>query len=156
MTVTKTRFVADVMLGRLAKWLRILGYDTLYSSSIGKDKLIEAALGEGRLLLTRRAELKNTRGIPSVVCVETNNVEEQLKQVIRECDLNIDPRSILSLCLKCNHPLEELSKEVAEGLVPDHVLHTTERFSRCPVCREIYWKGSHVSRMIRKVETLLS
>ncbi len=156
MAAVKTKFIADVMLGRLAKWLRILGYDTMYSSSLGKDELVEAALGEGRLLLTRRADLGGTRDMPSPVFVESNDVDEQLKQVIRECNLLIDPGTMLSLCLKCNHSLEEASKDAVEGLVPDHVLHTAERFSRCPICREIYWKGSHVSRMIRKVETLLS
>lgn len=138
------RFIADAMLGRLAKWLRFLGYDTLYFR--GDDsRLLELAEAEGRVLLTRDTRISRHR--PAVRClfIRSDRVWEQLRQVIEELQLKTE--EVGSRCMRCNVLLASIEKAEAKGLVPDFVFKTQDAFSRCPACRRIYWAGSHFQRM---------
>jgi uncharacterized protein with PIN domain len=149
-------FLADAMLGRLAKWLRMLGYDTVYAPGLSEGEIVRRAFTEGRCLLTRRTSLKGRNDVASLLFVESDHVQEQLRQVILHAGVRPEPDAMFSLCLSCNAALMPLSKEGAEGTVPEYVLQTTRRFSKCPTCGKVFWKGSHVSSMLARLERLFS
>lgn len=146
------RFIADCMLGRLAKWLRALGYDTAYDRAIGDTALVARALREGRVLLTRDTRLVQRRALKedgaAWLLVASDRPEEQLAQVVRERVLSPDPDRFLSRCLRCNEPTGPASPEEVRGEVPSYVLRTQERFSRCPACARIYWRATHVDGLL--------
>jgi uncharacterized protein with PIN domain len=143
------KLLADGMLGRLAKWLRLLGYDTVYDSDADDDELARRARAEGRLLLTRDRELADRRGLRTLF-VGSETLEEQVSQV--QADLGAPPDPALSRCSVCNEPLEEATPEEVAGQVPPYVLRVHGEFRRCPHCGRVYWPGSHVDAMARQVD----
>ncbi|MBC7250663.1 MAG: Mut7-C RNAse domain-containing protein [Anaerolineae bacterium] len=150
-TTAPVKLLADGMLGRLAKWLRILGFDTLYDPSLDDHALLRLARAEGRILLTCDRELAHRRGAPSLL-IESTDLESQLRQVIR--DLHLSPDAAFSRCPVCNTPLEALEKEAVRDRVPAHVFRTHTEFSRCPHCDRVYWSGTHRARMLELISRL--
>lgn len=143
---TPVRFVADAMLGRLARWLRALGYDTVYLR-VGEDaRLLDLARREGRILLTRDTGIPRRRPGLRLLFIESDRVQEQVRQVIRALDLP-RPRGPAGRCLRCNGLLVEVPRAEVEGAVPPYVFATQEAFWRCPGCRQVYWAGTHVRLM---------
>jgi len=132
------------MLGRLAKWLRILGYDTLYNPSWDDPHLVRVARAEERILLTRDAELARRRGV-RVLMLESERLEVQVQQLRHDLSLGITRP--FSRCPVCNAPLEEITKDQAWGQVPPYVFATQSEFRLCPSCDRFYWRGSHWERM---------
>ena len=143
------KFLADNMLGRLATWLRLLGYDTAYQHDATDAELARRARVEQRILLTRDVELTRRRGVRAVL-IESEQVEEQVGQVFHA--LNLTARAAFSRCAECNSVLEEVSKESVRGQVPPYVFHTQERFRRCPRCAHIYWRGTHWARIVGQMQ----
>ena len=139
----RERFVADSMLGTLAKWLRILGYDVLYFRQIRDEDLILTARKEGRILLTRDKEL--ARKFENSLYVPYLSTKDQLRFVVKRFGLSAD--GFLSRCAIDNSPLERVPKEEVVGKVPEGVLERVDEFWRCPVCGRIYWRGTHVREM---------
>ncbi|MBU2470525.1 MAG: Mut7-C RNAse domain-containing protein [Proteobacteria bacterium] len=129
--------MCDSMLGRLARWLRLLGYD----ASVPKRIPAQAAPEEA--LLTRR---KAWQGRPGVVFIAHDRLEDQLRQVLKELELTPEPRRFFSRCLDCNVLVHPLSREDAAGRVPDYILDTAEGFNQCPSCGKVFWPGSHGKR----------
>jgi len=147
------RFLADAMVGKLARWLRILGYDTLYFRQIDNERLIELARSEGRRLLTRDARLIGRHpSIPHTLILD-DRPEHQLRQIVRELRLSTSA-GLLTRCLECNTPLAPVDKEQARSTVPPYVFRTQESFSRCPTCGRLYWKGTHEERMRERLKEL--
>ena len=146
------KFIADTMLGRLAKWLRILGYDTLYPGQESDQRLARIAAEEGRVLLTRDTGLASRKGFRSLL-VYSNRLSEQLAQVIKAFNLSAHDRTF-SLCLLCNRPLREVEKEEVQDRVPPYVYQTQTRFYQCNECRKIYWAGTHLDHIRRELEKL--
>lgn len=140
----KPRFVADAMLGRLARWLRALGYDTLYDSSLDDAKLAELARGQARILLTRDVELTRRRNLTCLL-IQDDKIVKQLRQVVSAFGLDSD--AAFTRCIECNAELVPLEPEHAVSLVPPYVMKTQTRFRRCPRCGRIYWRGTHWSHM---------
>lgn len=138
------RFVADAMLGRLAKWLRILGYDTLYDVSYEDSHLMRIARAQERVLLTRDSALVRRRGA-CMLFLESEQLEEQLQQLHRV--LGLTPVSPFSRCPVCNEPLEPIAKDRAWGQVPPYIFATQDEFHVCPSCDRFYWRGTHWQRM---------
>ena len=145
------RFIADNMVGRLAKWLRILGYDTEYSPRWDDNELARRSRAEGRVLLTRDGELAQRQGLRSLL-IESDAVEEQLAQVVTHCALSLD-RSF-SRCPVCNTTLDEAARHEAFGRVPPYVFATQKRFRLCPTCNQFFWQGTHWQRMRERIEEL--
>ncbi len=145
------RFLADAMLGRLATWLRILGYDTEYDRS--EDvRLVERARREGRVLLTRDTGLLRRRDLPPHLFIRSDTVRDQLREVMTA--LAIRPRMHGRRCLRCNVPLEARGRAEVQGRVPDFVYTSQEHFWGCPRCRRIYWAGTHRRRMEEAIQEI--
>jgi uncharacterized protein with PIN domain len=146
-------FVVDAMLGTLAKWLRILGYDAIYDPGLDDYPLMRLARAENRVLLTRDRELAQRRGVRTLL-IESQVLDEQLQQVVSE--LNLEPTPSFSRCPVCNGALAPLDRQVARSLVPAYVAKTQERFRRCPGCGRVYWQGSHWQQIEERLEALQS
>ncbi len=144
------KFVVDAMLGKLAKWLRILGFDTQYVYL--KDPLrIEQFLREGRTIITRNQKWKNIKG---VVCIESNHLEDQMAEVAKKIDFSIDHSKLFTRCIRCGSVLTKVDKKDVFGQVPDYILDTAEGFSMCRKCGKVFWPGSHIGRMREKISRL--
>jgi uncharacterized protein with PIN domain len=151
-TVEEIKFAADRMLGRLARWLRVLGVDVIYGRHLSGYGLIHAARQEGRLILTRDRRLKQKQP-PKYILVESDQYAEQLRQVIRECGLNVGA-ALFSRCLECNSVLQPREKSSVESVVPPYVFATQEHFFWCPQCRRVYWPATHHQRMLDELRKL--
>ena len=149
--MSETRFLADSMLGTLAKWLRILGYDTAYDAGLDDNALVRLARAEGRVLLTRDTALAQRKGLQSLL-IASEVLPEQLAQVLQAFSLQV--ANPFSRCPVCNSPLEEVPKYEAWGQVPPFVFQTQERFSLCPQCNRFYWRGTHWQKMLERVREL--
>ena len=135
------RLLADGMLGRLARWLRLLGYDTAYDNAATDPELARRARAEGRVLLTRDQALAARRGLRALL-IRSQVLEEQVHEVCQR--LGPPPHAALSRCAVCNSVLEPISHDQAAQLVPPYVLRTRTKFRRCPGCGRVYWPGSHL------------
>ena len=142
----RVKFIVDDMLGRLAKWLRILGYDTSHYSSISDEDLIEKSLKEKRTIVTRDSRLGGRKVVKDLVLVKSGNLKEQLRQVIKEKRLDSFD-NLFTRCLLCNELVSPIKKEEIEGRVPDYVYQAQDSFQQCPKCKRIYWSGSHLENV---------
>jgi uncharacterized protein with PIN domain len=145
------KFLADVMLGRLTTWLRLLGYDTTFFSDADDPTLAQLARDENRILLTRDVELTRRRGLKFLL-IESDQVEDQVRQVFRA--LNLSLQEAFSRCAECNVLLQDMDKESVQGRVPPYVFQTQERYRQCPHCQRIYWRGTHWARMLARIQDL--
>jgi len=138
-------FVAEATLGKLAKWLRIIGFDTVYMTNTSTREFFDT-IEKNRILLTRTKRIRNRGMEQKLVFIESNNPLEQLKEVIQS--LNIVPKDVrpFSRCIRCNIPIETVDKSYAQGIVPDHIWETHQIFQSCNSCRRIYWTGTHTKR----------
>jgi len=163
------RLIADVMVGSLAKWLRMLGFDTLYFRHIDDNELIRVALQERRIVLTRDRDLAKGRGAGRSILIESENLPEQLRQVLR---VLIAPESLLDVampdgglpltlvpsrprCPRCNGALAEKPREAISGDVPEHVVRSHQTFFQCGPCGKVYWEGSHKRLIDKTIMSLL-
>jgi len=146
------KFLADCMLGKLARWLVILGYDAAFATGAETDdlKLLERAKAEGRIFLTRDTRIPEIQGLRKLVLPEPG-FETQLKRVLRETGLKADPARFFTRCTLCNAPLDEVAREEVVSEIPEKVLELDTAFFRCPKCRRLYWSGSHVERTLCKL-----
>ncbi|MDI6791709.1 MAG: Mut7-C RNAse domain-containing protein [bacterium] len=135
------RFLADSMLGKLARWLRILGYDTLYFRQGDDRDLLELASEEDRIILTRDTRLSRKWLVPTLL-IKSEQVEEQLSQVVRRFSLEMEER-LFSRCPECNLLLKEIPEKDVVERVPSLVYETYHEFMTCPECDRIYWRGTH-------------
>jgi len=145
------RFLADAMLGRLARWLRILGYDTQYVKDVPDNEVIRIARAEGRVILTRDRELCRRRGVRTV-WISSTALGEQLREVVSA--LGLSTETPFRRCVVCNAVLDEIGREEARRLVPPYVFRTQRRFGRCPSCGRVYWRGTHWARMAEQLRKL--
>ncbi len=145
------RFVVDCMLGSLAKWLKILGLDTTYDPALDDDDLVEIADRQDRILVTRDSRLVRRRRLREPIFIVSQDLHDQIRQVLREKNIKINPGLLLSRCLDCNRPTENVPREAVRDLVPAYVYRTQEKFSRCPACGKIFWQATHVTRMLERL-----
>jgi hypothetical protein len=146
------RFVCDVMLGKLAKYLRILGFDAVYAASPSVLDHYLAHDGD-RILLTRR---KGPSGFAKTVRINSERTREQLREIKALVKPAITARAVFGRCLECNVALIEADKTDVEPLVPEFVYHHYTRFKICPSCNRVYWEGSHTLGMAALLKEVLS
>jgi uncharacterized protein with PIN domain len=147
------RFAADAMLGSLARWLRMLGFDTWWEAHVPDEALVRRALREGRTILTRDRRLPEEWRVEDVHHVEAEGGMAQLREVVARFDLLPEVR-LFTRCSRCNEPLEVAPPAAAAGRVPARILASGGEIRRCPSCGRVYWEGSHTDRMRRVVDAL--
>jgi len=146
------KLFADAMLGALARWLRALDLDVAYDPSLDDPELVELAVAEGRTILTRDRRLTERRRARDHILIRSDDVAEQVRQVVETLGVTPDPGRLLGRCLRCNQPLLEIDPEEARSRVPPWVARTQQEFRCCPECGRIYWPGTHASRMRERLE----
>jgi uncharacterized protein len=149
------KFICDTMLGKLAKYLRIVGIDASYSNATSWSRIISAAVSEQRTILTRRTDPLPSEHHAARFFIKSNYPLEQLQDVIRHFSLQADSSRFFTRCLECNRLLEPVEKASIADCVPPYVFNTENGFARCPQCAKIYWKGTHYGNMLKRLEKLL-
>jgi len=144
------RFAVDIMLGKLAKWLRVLGFDA--SSMLLDDRVrVDRLMSEGIIPVTRREKFRDIEG---VVFVRNDHQFAQLKELISSLSMGIDEVRPFSRCSLCNADLLQIPRKAAFGAVPDYIRETAPDFRKCPECARVYWPGSHRQKMFDKLESI--
>lgn len=147
-------FAAEKTLGRLTKWLRLLGFDTRYEPELTGKKFIET-LEKDRVLLTRTRRIQNQFASSQLIFIESDHLMQQLNQIFRELGLKASQIRPFSRCLQCNASIVIVEKASVLGRVPDYIFEIHDRFQKCPECDRIYWPGSHTRRSLDKIQQLL-
>lgn len=155
---SEVRFVADVMLGSLSRWLRLFGFDTLYSNNFTDKELIKISVQDTRTLLTRDTKLAKSKLLKNVLFIHSENVREQIKEVLSRIPCHMNLVSLTPRCPLCNGEMEKVKKEEIGKIkdeIPDHVVFTAEEFIMCKLCKKIYWHGTHKERINRMKKEVL-
>ena len=156
--INNLKFIVDNNVGKLVKWLRIMGYDTLFFNGSNDAHLIATALAEDRVILTRDTQIMKRRvvikGQLKAILIQSDEPELQMHQVIDTLGLDYQFRPF-TICLECNQPLLERSKQQVKDLVPPYVFQTQSQFMECLTCHRIYWRGTHWREMTKKLEKFI-
>ncbi len=152
---TSLVFLADAHLGGLARFLRMLGFDTLHENAFSDEEIRRIASEEGRIVLTRDRELLKCREITRGCYVRALKPEAQLREVAARYGLAASARPF-TLCLSCNVPLVSVEKDAVAHRVPESVLRVQQAYTLCPTCRGVFWPGSHYQRMLKALAPVLS
>ena len=153
------RFIVDNNVGKLAKWLRIMGYDASLFNEEDDGKMVKIALAENRVILTKDTQIMRRRLVTSgrvkAILVQDSNVKAQLGQVVGALNLDYQFRPF-SICLECNRRLMERTRDKVRDAVPRYVVETQSQYTECPSCHRIYWRGTHWQAMSRELEKLVA
>ena len=136
------KFILSKELGRLCKWLRILGFDAVYFKGDNRGILLVEALRDGRIILTRNSKLSRKIGT-KIIQIKSDKLRNQINQLIKELKLSPDKNLMFSRCIVCNSELEEVDKNRIKPKVPEYVFNNHQDFLTCPICGRVYWKGTH-------------
>ena len=147
----KPKFVADVHLGRLARYMRMTGLDVLYNNKYDDEEIVKISTGERRAILTKDRGILKRNHVTHGYWVRSTKVKEQLREVISRFDLNKELKEF-SRCIECNTKLKKISKGKIIDELPPKVAAWHNEFFCCPSCNKIYWKGSHYQRMLSAIE----
>ncbi len=151
------KFIVDANVGKLTKWLRLLGYDAVFFDGAKDGEMISTALREGRVIITRDTHILEWGVVKSgrvkALLISADHPDAQIRQVIRDLGLAVDGRTF-TRCLECGDPLRSISKSAIESRVPPYVFHTQEQFLECPKCRRVYWRGTHWQAMVSRLRRL--
>lgn len=148
------RFLVTQELGRLAKWLRILGFDSLYVSGNNFGSLFIQALRDERIILTKNARLAKARGIKTVL-LHSDKIREQLVEVLKTLEIKPDSGRMFTRCIICNVELIQIEKEKIKEKIPPYVFLTQQDFVTCPQCQRIYWPGTHWGNIAKTLEEII-
>ena len=153
----EAKFIADNNVGKLARWLRLIGYDTVLFKQKDDAQMIKMALGENRVILTKDAQFMKRRLVTSgtlkTLHIEQDDPEVQVQEVVGSLSLDYDFKPF-SRCLECNQALVARDKESVKDLIPARVLETQTQYTQCPACQRIYWAGTHWQAMGNKLKDL--
>ncbi len=156
--INAPKFIVDCNVGKLAKWLRLMGYDTRFFNGSDDSQLVTMAQAEGRVILSRDTQIMKrrviTRGQLKAVLIHSDEPELQIRQVIDALGLDSQFRPF-TLCLECNQVLVERDKEEVKDLVPPYVFQTQSQFMQCPACHRLYWRGTHWQAMAKTLKKFM-
>lgn len=138
-------------LGRLATWLRILGYDTVYFNKNNSGSLMIQALRDDRIILTRNQHLPQSRGV-KIVLIQNEKIKPQVKEALEVLKIKPEPGKLFSRCILCNEKLAAIEKEKIKNKVPEYVFNSQENFVTCTNCKRIYWTGTHWGNVKKTLE----
>lgn len=147
------KFLLTRELGRLGRWLRILGFDTLYTKEENISRVIIQALRTSRIIITRNKRFLEHPGV-TLFIIKSNDYQKQLKELREHFNISVDEERMFCRCIICNELLKKIEKEETRDRVPGYVYKTQEEFYICPGCQRIYWQGSHwgnVKEVLRKI-----
>jgi uncharacterized protein with PIN domain len=151
----QTRFILDVHLGRLARYLRMLGFDSTYRDDWDDARIIELALAEQRIILTRDIGILKQKRVTHGYWLRSTQPESQLREVVQALDLGSQMQPF-TRCLDCNGVIHAAARETVENLVDREIAERFDRFWQCESCHKVYWQGSHHARMLRAVRRAAS
>ncbi len=146
------RFAVDKMLGKLAKWLRILGYDTFYKNKISNATLLSIANSEHRIIITRNHFFKKSKHQIKIIFITKDRLEGQLIELNKK--ISLSKNRMFTRCPICNRKTTEIEKEYVKDIVPEYVYQTQERFFQCLLCGKVYWEGTHLLNAKKFIENL--
>jgi uncharacterized protein with PIN domain len=149
------KFFADCMLGKLARWLRILGYDARFERAMEDDEALAEAMAEERIFLTRDRVLCERKVKPEILLIESTDPKKQILQVLDACGLEVRRSQFFRRCLACNGETRVVDRKEVRDEVPPYVYATQARFSRCPGCGRIYWQATHYKNMMTELDQVL-
>lgn len=153
----ETKFIADCNVGKLARLMRMMGYDTLFFRYIEDSRLVRIALAEGRILLTRDTQIMRRRvvshGQVKMILLSHDDPKEQLRHVFKTLNLDCDSRGF-TRCMECNESLLSRTREEVQEVVPPYVFKNHTDYMQCPSCHRVYWKGTHWERMAAEIRRL--
>lgn len=143
------KFITDASLAGLAKWLRLLGFDTaIYTGEAGRE-MMRQARSEGRILLTRRRDMRERQFNGELYLVPHVSTDRQLSFIIDRYSLKISPQNLHSICLLCNQKLQPVRREDVRDLVPPYVFENCGQYNQCDRCGKVYWSGTHVRNALQ-------
>lgn len=158
MSDTYLKFIVEHNVGKLAKWLRMAGFDALLFTGADDAVVIATAIDEGRILLTRDRRIMKRRDIVAgripAILIESDHFTAQVRQVISVLKLDQSSLHPFTICLECNQRLEKQNKETVKDRVPAYVFLTQEHFAECPACHRLFWQGSHWQSMSWGIDAL--
>jgi len=145
----------DQNVGKLARWLRMIGFDAKFFTGADDTEMVNAAIGENRILLTRDTRIKDRKVVTSgqlkIILINSDRLQDQINQVISSLNLKQNGLRPFTLCLECNEPLIPRNKEDIKDRLPPYVYQTQHQFVECPVCFRIFWRGTHWQSMIKRI-----
>lgn len=146
-------FAVENTLGKLAKWLRILGFDAIFDAGAGGPDFFRRA-ARGRVLLTRNRSMQDQVPSERLMLIRSDHPAQQLIEVIRHLNIAFEDVRPLTRCIECNQLIDTVQKATIRDIVPDFVYETHEEFRQCPRCRKVFWPGSHASRVAAQIRQL--
>lgn len=150
------RFIVDANVGKLARWLRLMGYDAAFFEGGDDGEMISTALAEQRVILTRDTHIMEwgivKKGRITALLIQNDIPELQIRQVVKA--LKLDAPGPFTVCLECNYSLRWVAKSEIKDRVPPYVFITQDQFMECPNCRRVYWRGTHWRSMLKKLQGL--
>jgi len=146
------KFITDATLAGLAKWLRLLGFDTIVYDSAAGRPMMRQAQSQERILLTRRRDMRERQFAGDLFLLPAASTGQQLSLVIRKYSLKINFQEMHRICLICNQRLHPVGREEVRNLVPAFVFENCEQYQQCDRCGKIYWHGSHVQNALQFLE----
>lgn len=153
--ISELKFIVDHNVGKLVRWLRMMGFDSLFFNGSDDSHMVARALAEGRVILTRDTEIMKRRVITSgrlkAVLIKSEEPERQMQQLMDTFDLRQSCQPF-TLCLECNQPLLARSHQEVKERVPPYVYKTQSQYMECPACHRIYWRGTHWQAMVKMLD----
>jgi uncharacterized protein with PIN domain len=148
------RFAVDKMLGRLAKWLRILGYDTLFDAHVSSAAIANQAREEQRIFITRDTKLCKQLAATDFLIVQSEDYRQQLREVVEHFKLDVSSK-LFTRCTICNKELLHVEKNAVEDRIPEKSALNFEEFYQCPECKRVYWAGTHTQNTEQRLREIL-
>ena len=152
------KFIVDHNVGKLARWLRMMGYDSVFFTGEDDSRMVRQALAEGRIILTRDTGIMKRRLITDgrirAILFESEEPEQQMRRIMSLFDLKSGSQPF-TICLEDNQPLVPASPSDVKDRVPPYVYKTRTQYMECPACRRVYWRGTHWLAMLRRLEKII-
>lgn len=147
------KFVVDVHLGSLTKYLRMMGFDVYYRNDLNDEKIVEISLNERRAILTKDRGMLKRNEVTHAYWVRGTKVKEQTIEILKRFDLKNQIKEF-SRCIECNQQLKQVSKEEIFEELPPRVVRSQNDFFKCSNCKKIFWKGTHYQRMLSFIQSV--